>query len=80
MKILLVRLGTKGGRENILRTSKYRDMSKFGMRKGNSVKNNAHLIRTGTLVIRIMVVPVAASDTSPNDSDTNGGGGDPDLQ
>ena len=38
-KILFVRLGTKGGRENILRTPKYGNMSKVCMSKGGLCEN-----------------------------------------
>ena len=59
--IIFVRLGTKRGRENILRTSKYRNMRKVCMRKGKCVKINDHLIIMVSPVIRIMVVSVLAS-------------------
>ena len=78
-EILFIRLGTKGGRENILRTSKYGNMSKVCMREGNYVQSNALLIIMVSPVIRIMIVSVVSSDTSLNNSDTNGGSRYPDF-
>ena len=49
------------------------------MIEGGCVKNWVHLIRTGYSVTSIMVVPVAASDPSPNDSYDDRSGGDPDF-
>ena len=72
-EIIFIRLGTKGGRENILRTSKYGNMSKVCMSEGNYVQSNALLIIMVSPVIRIMIVSVVSSDTSLNNRDTNGG-------
>ena len=55
-----------------MRTATYRKLSKVVVIEENCVQNHDHLIRTLSIIIRIVVFPVAVSDPSPNNGDNYG--------